>query len=147
MINLNSTIDPRLIDLDVDEFLEGISMGAQKAWIRAYGLELIRYELPLCWASWESDDARRPLGGKALYIRHWLQNRKKEKENEARYPQALPASPGSSQGARSNYDVIRAEGETARLRMLEADSADKPSKEAVRRMVQSVVKRFDVEGE
>lgn len=134
---MSSTIIPPLSDLDLDEFLRDISEGAQRAWVRAFGVELLREELPLCWAAWESDEARQLMGAKAVYIRCWLsirfEARKKERLN------ALGAATVNRKGGALG-PVSEEEAERTRAVIRENEAVERADPEKVKRMIARIVR-------
>jgi hypothetical protein len=71
-------------DSSLESFLADTPAGAREAWNVAYGEALVREVLPRAWAGWLSDPTRQLAGGKAKYIRSWLENAAKDSKHAPR---------------------------------------------------------------
>lgn len=68
--------------------LKQIPSSTRKIWIRTYGEDIVRTQLPLIYAAWTSDPLRQLQGNVEKYIRSWLQNsfeREKKTRDSPRY--------------------------------------------------------------
>lgn len=78
---------PEFQDVSGFEILDTVSHRGQNAWVKAYGVELIRSELPKAFAHWESDDARRWQGDVVRFLRNWFKN---ASEGKFKAPSRVP---------------------------------------------------------
>lgn len=77
-----------LADVVGAELLDGVKQYIQRVWVKTFGLQLIRKQLPLAWAKWETDERRSQLGALPLFLYSWFVNKQKELGNE---PKENPA--------------------------------------------------------
>lgn len=77
------------------ELLADIKQHIQRVWIKTFGLDLIKRELPLAWAKWETDEQRAQFGALPLFLYSWFCN----KQKEPKPPEPKP----SKSGTRGNY--------------------------------------------
>lgn len=67
---------PELAGVIGDELLSKVKHVAQRVWIRVYGIDLVKQELPLIYAKWVTDETRAQYGALPLFINSWLQKAK-----------------------------------------------------------------------
>lgn len=120
---------PELAAVECDDFLDDVPLLAQKAWVSAYGAELVKTQLPLCWAAWASNTSRQIGGAKAVFIRNWLQNEKNKP------PNTTPVVP---QKTYTTSVVSEAEAIRTRLHLEEMEKIPPPTEEAKARVHEMV---------
>lgn len=69
---------PELAGVLGADLLDEIKQRVQYVWIKAFGLDLIKRELPLAWAKWETDEQRAKFGALPLFLYSWFTNKYKE---------------------------------------------------------------------
>lgn len=85
---------PELVEIVGAELLDEVKQAVQRVWIRVYGLELIRTELPFLFARWMTDEQRSASGALPLFMNSWFKNRKEQEQAIATKPAPTPTSFG-----------------------------------------------------
>lgn len=68
---------PELVDVIGSELLDDVKQRAQRAWLRVFGAEVIKRELPMAYAKWETDERRSEMGSLPLFLYSWFSNASK----------------------------------------------------------------------